>query len=64
MNWSIIDLRVGDYIKCKSETECKEFADFLSTYGFVTEHDSLKDDFGYKYWLKIVARWFDTENFK
>ena len=65
MNWSIIDLRVGDYIKCKSEAECKEFEDFLFTYGFVAERGHLKNNYrDDEYWLKVTARWLDTKNFK
>lgn len=38
MNWSIIDLKVGDYIKCETESERKEFIDFLFTYGYIVHY--------------------------
>lgn len=63
MNWSIMDLKVGDYIKCKTESERKEFIDFLFTYGYIVQYTNNLFDYD-GYWLKIVARWFDIKNFK
>lgn len=63
MNWNIMDLKVGDYIKCKNESELEEFVNLLSTYGYVVHCGDNLFKYGV-YYLKIVARWFDIKNFK